>query len=85
VPITVTAVAARRRINISKELAKLLASGTWTHDYPITYERMANRRVTLSSRHENGSFTTTETMFCRYSIKLPLDIVLDELERTLNR
>jgi len=22
-----------------KELAKLLASGTWTHDYPITYER----------------------------------------------
>jgi ClpP class serine protease len=21
------------------ELAKLLASGTWTHDYPITYER----------------------------------------------
>ena len=23
----------------AKELAKLLASGTWTHDYPITYER----------------------------------------------
>src|ERR1700704_5872079 len=22
-----------------KELANLLASGTWTHDYPITYER----------------------------------------------
>src|ERR1700682_6170186 len=23
----------------AKELAKLLTSGTWTHDYPITYER----------------------------------------------
>ncbi len=23
----------------TKELAKLLTSGTWTHDYPITYER----------------------------------------------
>ncbi|HXO97249.1 MAG TPA: hypothetical protein VN857_11745 [Chthoniobacterales bacterium] len=33
--------------------------------------------------YENGSFGTTETMFCRYSIKLPLDIVLDDLERTV--
>jgi ClpP class serine protease len=23
----------------SGEIAKLLTSGTWTHDYPITYER----------------------------------------------
>jgi uncharacterized protein len=33
--------------------------------------------------YENGSFGTTETMFCRYSIKLPLDIVLNDLERTV--
>ncbi len=26
-------------VDDEKELAKLLASGTWTHDYPITYER----------------------------------------------
>jgi len=33
--------------------------------------------------YENGSFATTETMFCRYSIKVPLDIVLDDLEQTV--
>ena len=36
-----------------------------------------------SKYYENGSFGTMETMFCRYSIKLPLDIVLDDLERTV--
>jgi uncharacterized protein len=33
--------------------------------------------------YENGGFSTTETMFCRYSVQLPLDIVLDDLEKTL--
>jgi uncharacterized protein len=30
--------------------------------------------------YENGSFATGETMFCKYSVKLPLDIVLNDLE-----
>jgi uncharacterized protein len=30
--------------------------------------------------YENGTFASAETMFCRYSIKLPLDIVLNDLE-----
>ena len=33
--------------------------------------------------YENGSFATAETMFCKYSIKLPLDIVLNDLEAGL--
>jgi uncharacterized protein len=33
--------------------------------------------------YENGSFATTETMFCRYSVKLPLEIVLNDLEAGL--
>jgi uncharacterized protein len=33
--------------------------------------------------YENGGFATAETMFCRYIVKLPLDIVLDDLEATL--
>jgi uncharacterized protein len=33
--------------------------------------------------YENGSFATAETMFCRYSVKLPLDLVLDDLEAGL--
>lgn len=35
--------------------------------------------------YENGGFATTETMFCRYSVKLPLDIVLDDIETTLKK
>ncbi len=33
--------------------------------------------------YENGSFATAETMFCRYTIKMPLDIVLADLESEL--
>jgi uncharacterized protein len=33
--------------------------------------------------YENGSFATAETMFCKYSVKLPLDIVLSDLEARL--
>jgi uncharacterized protein len=33
--------------------------------------------------YENGSFATAETIFCRYSVKLPLDIVLNDLEARL--
>lgn len=32
---------------------------------------------------ENGSFESTETMYCRYSIQVPIDIVLEDLERSL--
>ncbi len=35
--------------------------------------------------YENGSFATAETMFCRYSVKLPLDIVLNDLEQLAAR
>ena len=33
--------------------------------------------------YENGSFATTETIFCKYSVRLPLDIVLNDLESRL--
>ena len=33
--------------------------------------------------YENGSFASTETMFCRYTIKTPIDIVLEDLEVSL--
>lgn len=33
--------------------------------------------------YENGSFATAETMFCKYSVKLPLEIVLNDLEAGL--
>jgi uncharacterized protein len=34
--------------------------------------------------YENGSFATAETMFCRYTIKTPIDIVLADLEESLD-
>jgi uncharacterized protein len=33
--------------------------------------------------YENGSFRTTETMFCRYTVQLPIDLVLTDLEASL--
>lgn len=33
--------------------------------------------------YENGSFASAETMFCRYTIKTPIDIVLEDLEASL--
>ena len=33
--------------------------------------------------YENASFATAETIFCKYSVKLPLDIVLNDLEAKL--
>jgi len=33
--------------------------------------------------YENGSFASTETMYCRYSVQLPLEIVLADIERDL--
>ncbi len=33
--------------------------------------------------YENGSFASAETMFCRHTIKTPLDIVLTDLEEAL--
>jgi uncharacterized protein len=32
---------------------------------------------------ENGSFASAETMFCRYTIQTPIDIVLEDLEQSL--
>lgn len=33
--------------------------------------------------YENGSFASTQTMYCRYSVQMPLDIVLADIERDL--
>ncbi len=33
--------------------------------------------------YENGTFASTETMYCRYTIQTPLDIVLEDLETAL--
>jgi ClpP class serine protease len=42
--------AERHSAEKAAELAKLLTSGTWTHDYPITYERA--RELGLPVRSE---------------------------------
>ncbi|HET7238055.1 MAG TPA: cyclophane-forming radical SAM/SPASM peptide maturase GrrM/OscB [Terrimicrobiaceae bacterium] len=34
--------------------------------------------------YENGSFASTQTMYCRYSVQMPLDIVLRHFEETLS-
>ena len=34
--------------------------------------------------YENGSFASTQTLYCRYAVQMPLDIVLNDMERALN-
>jgi uncharacterized protein len=34
--------------------------------------------------YENGSFASTQTLYCRYAVQMPLDIVLNQMERALN-
>lgn len=34
---------------------------------------------------ENGSFDSTETMYCRYTIQTPVNLVLSDLEKRLQR
>src|SRR5882672_8437099 len=33
----------------AKEIAKLMTSGTWTHDYPITFERARGLELRVNS------------------------------------
>ena len=33
--------------------------------------------------YENGSLASTQTLYCRYAVQMPLDIVLNDMERTL--
>jgi sulfatase maturation enzyme AslB (radical SAM superfamily) len=34
--------------------------------------------------YENGSFASTQTLYCRYAVQMPLDIILNDMERALN-
>ena len=33
--------------------------------------------------YENGSFASTQTLYCRYAVQMPLDIVLNDMESGL--
>jgi uncharacterized protein len=33
--------------------------------------------------YENGSFASKDTMYCQHTVKLPFDIVLADLEKTI--
>jgi uncharacterized protein len=34
--------------------------------------------------YENGSFASTQTLYCRYAVQMPLDIILNDMETALN-
>jgi uncharacterized protein len=33
--------------------------------------------------YENGSLASTQTMYCHYAVQMPLDIVPDDIEQSL--
>jgi uncharacterized protein len=47
------------------------------------YFEMCGGGAPANKYYENGSFCSTETMFCRYTVKLPIDLVLADLEHAL--
>ena len=34
--------------------------------------------------YENGSFASTQTLYCRYAVQMPLDVVLNDMETALS-
>lgn len=34
--------------------------------------------------YENGTFRSTETLYCKYSIQIPIDLVLEDVEKSLS-
>ena len=60
-----------------------IQTGVWLCSDECEYFSFCGGGAPSNKYYENGSFATAETMFCRYTIKTPIDIVLDDLEQSL--
>ena len=67
-----------------KRVRKDIAAGVRLCAKTCEYYSFCGGGAPANKYFENGSFASTETMFCRYTIKLPLDIVLADLEESLS-
>lgn len=65
------------------QVAREVAEGVAMCASSCDYFRFCGGGAPVNKLYENGTFASTETMYCVNSIQLPIQVVLDDLERQL--
>ena len=60
-----------------------IQTGVWLCSDECEYFSFCGGGAPSNKYYENGSFASGETKFCRFTIKTPIDIVLEDLELSL--
>lgn len=66
-----------------RRVAADIAAGVRMCERSCEYFGLCGGGAPSNKYFENRTFASTETMYCRTTIQMPLDIVLSDLERTL--
>ena len=66
-----------------REIAQEVAEGVGMCARQCAYFNYCGGGAPVNKLYENGSFASTETMFCRNSIQIPIQILLNDLEAQL--
>jgi uncharacterized protein len=66
-----------------KQVSEDIQAGVRLCSESCEYFSLCGGGAPSNKYYENSSFASAETMFCRYTIKLPIDIVLADLEESL--
>jgi uncharacterized protein len=64
-------------------LATEIEAGVQNCERSCAYFAFCGGGAPANKFYENGDFSSTETMYCRHSIQLPVEIVLADLEKQL--
>src|SRR5262245_3058809 len=66
-----------------RRIRRDIAAGVARCRRPCEYFDLCGGGAPANKYAEHGTFRVAETMYCRYSIKVPIDIVLKDLESSL--
>lgn len=72
-----------RRVPKFQRVASDIYAGVKRCEHSCEYFSLCGGGAPSNKYFENGSFDSTETMYCRTSIQMPIDIVLADLENRL--
>lgn len=66
-----------------RKVHREIADGVESCQSSCEYFRLCGGGAPANKLFENGSFRSAETVYCRCSVQVPIDIVLEDLERSL--
>ncbi len=66
-----------------QEVLKDIQSGIKKCAATCSYYGYCGGGAPANKYYENGSFASTQTMYCHYSVQMPIDIVLADIEKDL--